>query len=409
MKKALSLLLALVMCLSLCACGGGEEEAPTEAETVSNDPPAAAITDHPLLPNVYGEWLLTDTEHPENYPYASAIINEDGTVIVDGEELVWRIYEEYTKESSLTLYFYRGSEKVVGAMYDEAGWLGPLSADGAMYPSAYANRATATPEQLRAADPDTYAMPLICGTWLLTEEEEGMPREIVLNEDYTCTVDGVSHTWTMTVKNSGRDIDVEILNGSTVAHSVYITNYNSEYALLYPGEEWNVRGEYANPAHYEIIEITPENWLEYFEVVHDLRWKLDAFEEVQELDSFARVLQLKEEYASKMSSLVSGGNLLTKNAMEIEFSLGYQPCDVDLENKTIAPHEGEYTFERQMTETYKFWYDYSGADYAVSLIWSSTYSEDPNHVKIPYVYDLKLVRADCPLYLIKDEYHYVVE
>ena len=49
MKKALSILLVLVMCLSLCACGGGKDapatEAPTEKTMDKND-----------TSNYVGEW-----------------------------------------------------------------------------------------------------------------------------------------------------------------------------------------------------------------------------------------------------------------------------------------------------------------------------------------------------------------
>ena len=49
MKKAISLLLALVLCLSLCACGGGNDapatEAPTEKTMDKND-----------TSNYVGEW-----------------------------------------------------------------------------------------------------------------------------------------------------------------------------------------------------------------------------------------------------------------------------------------------------------------------------------------------------------------
>ena len=49
MKKALSLILALVLCLSLCACGGGNDapttEAPTEKTMDKND-----------TSNYVGEW-----------------------------------------------------------------------------------------------------------------------------------------------------------------------------------------------------------------------------------------------------------------------------------------------------------------------------------------------------------------
>lgn len=397
MKKTLSLLLALVMCLSLCACGGGEEEAPAEAETVSSEAPAATVTDHPLLPNMYGEWMLTDTDHPENYPYASAIINEDGTAIVDGEELVWRIYEEYTKESSLTLYFYRGSEKVAGAMYDEAGWFGPLSADGAMYPSAYANRATATPEQLRAADPDTYVMPLICGTWLLTREKEGMPEEVVLKEDYTCTVDGTSYTWTMKNQN-GCNFLIDILDGGTTIHSGTIFD-------VYAGElGFSLDNTYyANPDLYDIIRITPQNWLDYFEIIPSWNWLENAFGETEELGFYQLTLSLKEEYYPLLSRVANNGNYLAKNALEFSYSVEKQMCDVDLENQTFTIREGETSFVDQYTEMYRLGFG-SSDSFGTGL-----FSWNTNSESVVNVYDLELVRADCPLYFIKDEYYHTAE
>ena len=60
MKKAISLLLALVMCLSLCACGGGNS-----AEKA-----------------IIGEWKILDGSDV-------LIFNEDGTVDRNGEKLDW--------------------------------------------------------------------------------------------------------------------------------------------------------------------------------------------------------------------------------------------------------------------------------------------------------------------------------
>ena len=405
MKKTLSLLLALVMCLSLCACGGGEEEAPAEAETISSEAPAATVTDHPLLPNMYGEWMLTDTDHPENYPYASAIINEDGTAIVDGEELVWRIYEEYTKESSLTLYFYRGSEKVAGAMYDEAGWFGPLSADGAMYPSAYANRATADLEAYQAVNSDSYVMSLISGTWVLVADNEGAPQEITFNEDYSCTVDGTVYSYAM--RSDANSVWLYILNNGDFLYEASVDAYNNEYGLSIQTDNGWVY--YANPAHYDIIEITPENWMDYFQLADPIYyWEVDAFEEVQSLSGCSHYLQLKEEYNAKLSEMVTNGNRLTKNAMEIEFSIGYQACDVDITTQTVTPREGETSFDQRLTETFKVG-GHRELGYSCGLVSGKRYTEDTSYAELAYPYELNLLRADCPLYFIKDEYYHTAE
>jgi len=400
MKKLVSLLLVLAMCLSLCACGGSEKEAPTEEETLSNEPPAATITDHPLLSNMYGEWLLTDVEHADNYLFSSIFINEDGTAIVDGEELVWRIDEMYTNDGSLYIYCYRGSEKVVGALYDEAGWFCCISADGAMYPSAYANRATATIEQLRAADPENYVLPMICGTWLLTQEKEGMPLEVVLKEEYTCTLDGVSYTWMMENQNGTRFV-IYIMDGGTTIHSGTIFDvYAGEFGFSLDNTY------YANPNFYDIVDITAENLLDYFEIVPDWSWIENAFGETEEMGWYGLNFALKEEYYPLLSRVVHNGGQITKNAMEIAYSVDKQLCDVDLENQTFTPREGAISYVDRYTDMHRLAFNrFSGKDaFGTALFSWHTDSES-----IVNVYDLELIRAECPLYFIKDEYFYTPE
>lgn len=405
MKKLVSLFLVLAMCLSLCACGGSEKEAPTEEETLSNEPPAATITDHPLLSNMYGEWILTDTDHPENYPFANVVVHEDGTAIVDGEELIWRIDERYTSDEELALFFYRGSETVVGATYNEAGWFGPLDANGCIYPSSYAYRAIADSETAQAAAPYANAMRLVSGTWVLTADKESAPQEITFQEDYTCTVDGAVYPYAM--QPNGNWTQIYILNNGAFLYQARIEACYNEYAVNIQTD--NGLASYANPAHYDIIEITPENWMDYFQLADPVYyWEVDAFEEVQSLRGCSYYLQLKEEFNNKLSELVTSGNRLTKNAMEIEFSIGYQACDVDIATQTVTPREGETSFDQQLTETYKV-SDNRELGYSCGLISGKRYTEDTSYAEVAYPYDMNLLRADCPLYLIKDEYFYTPE
>jgi len=54
MKKTISMLLALVMCLSLCACGGGNDAPATETPTT--EAPTTAVLDKNDSANYIGEW-----------------------------------------------------------------------------------------------------------------------------------------------------------------------------------------------------------------------------------------------------------------------------------------------------------------------------------------------------------------
>lgn len=54
MKKALSILLVLVMCLSLCACGGGESNTSNTPETT--EAPTEKTMDKNDTSNYVGEW-----------------------------------------------------------------------------------------------------------------------------------------------------------------------------------------------------------------------------------------------------------------------------------------------------------------------------------------------------------------
>ena len=135
MKKALSLLLPLVLCLSLCACGGGndttkepdtstETTAPTQQESENNttesthdEEPTQETgrieTDHPLLSYLFGTWKLQNEEDIEKNPYTEITFNEDGTCIIEGAEYRWVIAEE--KETMLVFNILSGNEKFAGA------------------------------------------------------------------------------------------------------------------------------------------------------------------------------------------------------------------------------------------------------------------------------------------------------
>ena len=148
MKKIIFLLLALAMCLSLCACGSGNEitqepkttepattalDAPqieenTKIETESVATTESPFANHPNLQYLYGEWKINSGYENDDVAFRSLIVKEDGTCIVDEVSATWTI-SKHTSESSLMIDIYNGTEMICSASYSEivdslTGYLG---------------------------------------------------------------------------------------------------------------------------------------------------------------------------------------------------------------------------------------------------------------------------------------------
>ena len=108
MKKTIFLLLALVLCLSLCACGIDSEKA------------ESAMIDHPMLPHMYGRWERI-VEDGIKCSFNTIIINEDGTCVIDGIEANWKIDHDNSnyEHKILWVYFFEGSNRLGGVVIDE--------------------------------------------------------------------------------------------------------------------------------------------------------------------------------------------------------------------------------------------------------------------------------------------------
>lgn len=86
MKKTISLLLALVLCLSLCACGGGNETPETEAPSETTAPEVTKITKEELLAQALAvDYTTINNDSFDNLAkakslYCNATLKLDGTV-----------------------------------------------------------------------------------------------------------------------------------------------------------------------------------------------------------------------------------------------------------------------------------------------------------------------------------------
>ena len=125
MKKILSLLLAFVMLLSLCACGAGSKGSDSSAATESTqEAPAAAAND--------GYGGLASYSSDISYEYAEAE-EQDGsgeieTAEVDPDKII------YSGEAQVeTQNFDDSIAKLMDMLEQYGGWIEPSSLSGANY------------------------------------------------------------------------------------------------------------------------------------------------------------------------------------------------------------------------------------------------------------------------------------
>lgn len=247
---------------------------------------------------------------------------------------------------------------------------------------------------------DEYRSELLWGQWIPGYPSEGFPQELFFREDKTCTIDGIAYTWEFTYGN-GAHFGLEVFEADKPVYEIDLGKYNGKDCAIEIIGENNKRGVYINPAHYDIIEITPDNWLDYFEIEQGYNWSENAFGEVNALYTSNYWVCLKEEYIDRLSDTVTQGEVLSKNAMEISFSYGYQECQIDVQAQTCTPIEGTTTFEYTDTWMGNLYHHSLLNIYDALITGGSAFASGSS---VPVMYDFQLIRANCPLYLIKDEY-----
>ena len=228
----------------------------------------------------------------------------------------------------------------------------------------------------------------VLGKWTLIDEDDTVPGEIEFFEDYTCLVGGISYSWELHDASGAGECVARILNipergyynfmlflkEDTGAYYAYIHNINMSI--------------YAKPDDWEIIEITPENLFDYYELVNeDFYFIKDEFGEYKEY-SFSQQLVLKEEYADRDFVHNDG---LTKIVMEISYSMYNQQVDVDLENLT-AVFTGEPRLDSTSTRIYTFTSDGCG-------LWSCLRGIGGGML---YYDDIEILRTKGQLWLKKE-------
>ena len=219
--------------------------------------------------------------------------------------------------------------------YDKAidiieGWAGEHSEDSATISSVATEptKPALTPEQL-AWQADAV------GTWIpnKTASEDGHTG-FTINPDGTCTLDGKNYTWQIG-NSTETGTQITVLEGDAEAYMLRLS-VNSDYgykkASLAPfadGHASNIlAGSYYRNEDYTVVEITSDNWQDYFEIDEVLAAGKNAFGEFENLRS-QRCFRLKDA-----ESIVNAG--LSSGAVEYKYVSTCLDVAVDFENMTYT-------------------------------------------------------------------------
>ena len=164
------------------------------------------------------------------------------------------------------------------------------------------------------------------GYWKANHENgEDIPAELTFLEDGTCLVDEKQCTWTAEIGDADTII---ISDGDKELYRIYWYYRNqdpSDYGLIY---QHGYNYFYFNPSHYEAVEITPENLLDYFEIKERGNFITDGFGDVTSLDIITS-FGLKDAYKDRISDIAESNIVF-----EYSYKHGKADVTIDTESKS---------------------------------------------------------------------------
>ena len=239
------------------------------------------------------------------------------------------------------------------------------------------------------------------GEWTVSSNygNEDAFETVSFDKDGTCKIGKDSFKWRMTDEQDTY-INVDVTEGEAKRYRVGLTLGNKEISLSlseYEGENGmtNSIGDYRNLDFYDAVEITAENWDEYFELVDEGKFGENEFGEVTSFQYY-QYLSLKEEYIDKFS------NSLSKLVMELDFTYGKKGCQVDFESKkyTLTDSYEVDTYERD-SSIYSFNYSsYEDVAYYRTTLMSPYFNKENSYLS-DFKTNMEIIRVQGTIYLLK--------
>lgn len=334
MHKFLCLCLALIMCLSLCACG-------------NNNP---------------------DPSYPEEF---------------SKYEELFRYLEMDDYESAIAFiqnYFgINGGENTVPPLDGE-----PDSGIG---------------DNSDSVTDDVFSdwLPRLCGDWerIPWEESSGV-ENVTFFENGTVTIGADTYTWKFSYCDEYA-LCVIIYDGDEAAGSFDLSLGSNEFYGEITLEDENAEStRLFKPALYEIISITPENYLDYFSFEQKIEFGENAFGEATSCYIYTR-LRLKDEFYARLSHKLTQDH---NGALEYSYEDGLRQVTIDLNERTCT--FGDFTSYGTCTATVQGGYNNSTDYLGFSLNSAHAYERQIQDGKVYMYTNFGVVRIDLTIYLVKE-------
>lgn len=245
-------------------------------------------------------------------------------------------------------------------------------------------------------------LPNLYGEWIVSSNygNEDAFEKISFDEDGTCTIGDSSFRWRLNNEYEN-SFDVKISKDETIKYNVSISLSGKEPSLslseVLDDDSRKSIAEYKNLGLYEVIEITAENWDEYFEITEKGNFNKDAF---GDFSSFylSQYISLKEEYVDRVSTNLSDV------VMELDFTYGKKGCQVDGANETYTLTDSyevsEYDYD---SSAYKLTYgSIDEEEYYRATIMSGSWNKENGYID-NYRTEPQVLRVQGSLYLLKEK------
>ena len=299
----------------------------------------------------------------------------------------------------------RGEHDRLLAMLDEHDYQGAVNyINNLAYDYAQENKGDADTQQY------VYTAALT-GEWVAYNVEEGVTvPKVEFKEDGTCTIGENEYLWE--VMSEGKtNLSINILNGAEQVHS-FSLGKNVDNGNITGNSSNIVKDKYINfynPAHYEVVEITLDNFEDYFAEKAYYSFGANDFGETNSIYA-NRCWILKEDLYARLWTSQSDV------AVEYTYNMGNQYANWDLNAKTCTLTDRyEYTGNKDNPKTYTQTHKLSNYDnsstekkddyyYGYRFMYCNGYTNSEGESYFSgYHTNTKLTRVQGSLWLVKED------
>lgn len=363
MKKIISMLLVVVMCLGICACASEEEKLYEKYEDIIE-----ALEDEDYedaVEEIYKLYEKSDAKEEENKEekkaadkYKKGIYGtwyaqiDSEYVAVEIEKKSAKVGEEKYKVEEVSSTA-NGLE--INLMKDDAAVynISFYEAEGTLSVYVSDNSTEWISSLMSSADYESMEAEneakreVFYGDWYVKVDDE--LTTLTFNKD-SVTVFGTEYTW-VTDYIGETSLDIFVMDGETKKYELCFSEESGSINEFYGDGDYDTSymGSIYSGSVYTVYEINKDNWTEYFELKEYVTIGKDSFGDPDEM-TVTKALVLKDTYGEVNSNLSS---------VAIEYTKVYDyytiTSDVNAGTYTVGESDGGEPYDNTYTEYMYDW------------------------------------------------------